>query len=42
MKYVLIYDSADDVAETAPLHFAAHQARWHEFREEWLEAISSP
>ena len=31
MKYVLIYDSADDVAQTAPLHFAAHRARWKEF-----------
>jgi uncharacterized protein len=33
MKYVLIYESAADVAETAPLHFAAHKARWHEFLE---------
>jgi uncharacterized protein YciI len=33
MKYVLFYESAEDVAETAPVHFAAHQARWHEFRE---------
>jgi uncharacterized protein len=31
MKYVLFYESADDVAATAPLHFAAHQARWQEF-----------
>jgi len=31
MKYVLFYESVDDVAEKAPLHFAAHQARWHEF-----------
>jgi uncharacterized protein YciI len=31
MKYVLFYQSADDVAETAPLHVAAHRARWHEF-----------
>ena len=31
MRYVLIYDSADDVAQTAPVHFAAHRARWQEF-----------
>jgi uncharacterized protein len=33
MKYVLFYESADDVADKAPLHFPAHQARWQEFRE---------
>jgi hypothetical protein len=33
MKYVLIYDSADDVADRAPQHFAAHRARWAEFHE---------
>ena len=27
-KYVVIYESADDVREKAPLHFAEHQARW--------------
>jgi uncharacterized protein YciI len=32
MKYVLIYDSADDVAQTAPVHFAAHRARWKDFQ----------
>jgi uncharacterized protein YciI len=32
VKYLLIYTSADDVAEKAPLHFAAHRARWAEFR----------
>jgi uncharacterized protein YciI len=31
MKYVLFYESADDVAEKAPLHFPAHKARWQEF-----------
>jgi uncharacterized protein YciI len=30
-KYVLQYESAEDVRVKAPLHFAAHQARWHEF-----------
>jgi uncharacterized protein YciI len=32
MRYVLIYESADDVAEQAPVHFAAHRARWAEFQ----------
>lgn len=32
MRYVLIYESADDVAERAPVHFAAHRARWAEFQ----------
>ena len=32
MKYVLSYTSADDVAEKAPVHFAAHRARWAEFQ----------
>ena len=32
MKYVLSYTSADDVAETAPVYFAAHRARWAEFQ----------
>jgi uncharacterized protein len=31
MKYVLFYDSADDVESKAPLHFAAHSARLQEF-----------
>lgn len=33
MKYVLFYESAADVATTAPLHFAAHQARWASYQE---------
>lgn len=33
MKYVLFYESADDVAEKAPVHFAEHKARWQEFLE---------
>jgi uncharacterized protein len=32
VKYVLVYESADDVAQTAPVHFAAHRARWPEFQ----------
>ena len=33
MKYVLCYESAEDVAEKAPLHFAAHRARWADFHD---------
>jgi uncharacterized protein len=29
--YVLLYDSADDVASRAPAHFPAHRARLDEF-----------
>ena len=25
------YESTDDVRAKAPVHFAAHKARWHEF-----------
>jgi uncharacterized protein YciI len=31
MKYVLLYESADDVMSKAPIHFAAHRARLQEF-----------
>jgi uncharacterized protein YciI len=31
VKYVLFYESADDVASRAPPHFRAHVARLHEF-----------
>jgi uncharacterized protein YciI len=31
MKYVLLYESADDVVSKAPVHFAAHNARLQEF-----------
>ncbi len=30
-KYVLLYESADDVAERAPVHFPAHSERLQEF-----------
>lgn len=33
MKYVLLYESADDVASQAPVHAAAHREHWHPFRE---------
>jgi uncharacterized protein len=32
MKFVLLYESADDVAAKAPLHFPAHLARIKEFQ----------
>ena len=33
MKYVLLYESADDVLTTAPLHFEAHVAWAQQFAE---------
>ncbi len=33
MRYVLFYESADDVADRAPLHFEAHRAWWKGFHE---------
>ncbi len=32
MKYVLFYESAEDVGAKAPIHFAAHVAHAEEFR----------
>ncbi len=31
-KYVLFYESAEDVLAKAPQHFRAHVARWQQFR----------
>ena len=42
MKYVLIYDSAADVAQTAPQHFAAHRARWEEFQADGTLLLIGP
>lgn len=40
MKAVLLYESAADVMETAPIHFPAHKARIDEFQARGLlEAI---
>jgi uncharacterized protein len=33
VKYVLLYESAENVAEKAPAHAAAHREHWHPFRE---------
>jgi uncharacterized protein YciI len=32
MKYVLLYESADDVRSKAPAHYPAHCAYWDGFR----------
>ncbi len=32
MKYVLVYESGEDLLAKAPLHFALHRARWQEFK----------
>ena len=31
MKAVVFYESAEDLAEKAPMHAGAHRARWREF-----------
>jgi uncharacterized protein YciI len=33
VKYVVIYESGDDVRAKAPIHFPAHSARWQAFRD---------
>jgi uncharacterized protein YciI len=33
MKYVLLYESGEDVRETAPKDFPAHRERWQTFRD---------
>jgi uncharacterized protein len=33
MKYVLFYESSDDVLAKAPLHYEAHVARGNEFHD---------
>jgi uncharacterized protein len=32
MKYVLLYESADDVRAKAPAHFPAHRAHYQQFQ----------
>ena len=36
MKYVLFYESADDVSSSAPLHYPAHRARFQDFHSRGL------
>jgi hypothetical protein len=33
VKYVLLYESAEDVADRAPAHAPAHREHWKPFRE---------
>ena len=42
MKYVLFYESSDEIAEKAPVHFRAHRARWHEFQEKGTLLMIGP
>jgi uncharacterized protein YciI len=42
MKYVLFYESAKDAATTAPLHFAAHRARWALFHADGTLLLIGP
>ena len=42
MKYVLYYQSSPDVLQKAPLHFAAHRARWQEFASEGTLLMVGP
>lgn len=42
MKYVVFYESADDLATKAPIHFPAHKVRLNEFHERGtLEAVGT-
>jgi uncharacterized protein YciI len=42
MRYVLLYEAADDVLETAPIHFDAHRARWPRFHEQGTLLMIGP
>ncbi len=42
MKYVLFYESADDVLAKAPLHFEAHSARGQEFHKRGAMLMYGP
>ncbi len=42
MKYVMFYESADDVLEKAPLHAAAHRARLAEFHARGTLLMAGP
>ena len=41
-KYVLFYESAPDVRTKAPLHIAAHRARWSEFQARGVLLLIGP
>ena len=42
MKYVLLYESAADVAERAPEHFDAHRAHWQRFLDDGTLLMIGP
>jgi uncharacterized protein YciI len=42
MKYVLFYESADDVLSKAPAHFEAHVARGNEYHDRGLLLMYGP
>jgi uncharacterized protein len=42
VKYVLYYDSADNVAELAPVYFPAHRARWSEYHQDGTLLMIGP
>ena len=42
MKYVLLYESSDEIAEKAPVHIPAHRARWKEFHEKGTLLLIGP
>lgn len=42
MKYILMYEAADDVRDKAPLHFAEHCARWQNYRNDGTLLMIGP
>jgi uncharacterized protein len=42
LKYVLLYESADDVLEKAPLHGAAHRTWWNQFLDDGTLLMVGP
>ena len=42
MKYVLLYESANDVLEKAPIHGAAHRAWWKQFLDDGTLLMVGP
>ena len=41
-KYVLLYESADDVAEKAPVHYSAHSERLGAFHRDGTLLMGGP
>lgn len=42
MKYVLYYQTGDDVATKAPLHVAAHRQHWQQYCEDGTLLMIGP